>query len=305
MEEWVVGCGSAAPRSITTFLLGQARNRVEDGWRANPMKRIPEPELMDSDEQARAYAAADFSEAHQSYVTLFHETFPERPATATALDLGCGAADVVIRFAEANPRYKFHAVDGSAAMLKYARKALRKHPDLARRIKLARALIPEARLPRKIYDVILSSNFLHHLHEPAALWQTIRRYAKHGTIVFVTDLFRPPNGAAAKRLVERYAAAEPAILRRDFLNSLLASFTVEEVREQLIQAQFGHLRVEKISDRHMMVSGLIGHVARHDSKPVRIFASSSSFPMKTIRLCRFSSGLQNRSGVASNIICTP
>src|SRR5262245_48169996 len=138
------------------------------------MKRTPEPELMDSDEQARAYAAADFSEAHQSYVRRFHETFPGRPATATVLDLGCGAADVVIRFAEANPRYTFHAVDGSAAMLTYARQALHGRPDLARRIQLTRGLIPEARLPRKNYDVILSSNFLHHLHEPQALWQTIR-----------------------------------------------------------------------------------------------------------------------------------
>src|SRR2546427_4056049 len=126
---------------MPTFLSSKVRDRLDEGSDENPVKRIPEPELMDSDEQARAYAAADFSEAHQSYVTLFHETFPERPATATALDLGCGAADVVIRFAEANPRYSFHAVDGSAEMLKYARKALRKRPDVSRRFKLARALI--------------------------------------------------------------------------------------------------------------------------------------------------------------------
>lgn len=219
------------------------------------MNRTPEPELMDSDEQARAYASADFSEAHQSYVRLFHETFPDRSARATVLDLGCGPADVVIRFAEANPRYTFHAVDGSAAMLKYARQALRGRPNLARRIKLTRGLIPESRLPRKNYDVILSSNFLHHLHEPQALWQTIRRYAKRGTLVFVTDLFRPPNRAMAKRLVERYAAAEPAILQRDFLNSLLAAFTVEEVRDQLVQAQLSHLGIEVISDRHVTIFG--------------------------------------------------
>src|SRR5262245_58675013 len=116
------------------------------------MKRIPEPELMDSDAQARAYAAADFSEAHQSYVALFGRTFPDRPARATVLDLGCGAGDVVVRFARANPRYLFHAVDGSAAMLKYARLALLRRPKLARRIQLTQAFIPGARLPRKTYD---------------------------------------------------------------------------------------------------------------------------------------------------------
>ena len=69
------------------------------------MKRIPEPELMDTAEQARAYAAADFSAAHQSYVTLFHQTFPKRPASAAVLDLGCGPADVTVRFAKANPTW--------------------------------------------------------------------------------------------------------------------------------------------------------------------------------------------------------
>jgi len=219
------------------------------------MKRVPEPELMDSDEQARAYAAADFSEAHQSYVTLFDKAFPNRPARANVLDLGCGAADVVIRFALSNPRYTFHAVDGSAAMLRCAREALQARPGLSRQIQLTQALIPGARLPRKGYDVILSSNFLHHLHQPQALWQTIRRYAKHGTLVFVNDLFRPPNRDAARKLVQRYASTEPAVLQRDFLNSLLASFTVEEVRQQLVQAQLGHLRIEVISDRHLQISG--------------------------------------------------
>jgi len=150
-------------------------------------------------------------------------------------------------------------------MLKYARKALQGRPNLVRRIKLARAFIPKARLPRKTYDAILSSNFLHHLHEPAALWETIRRYARHGTLVFVTDLFRPPNRVAAERLVERYATAEPAILQRDFLNSLLASFTVEEVRKQLIQARLGHLRIEVISDRHVVIFGRM----RRGESPVR------------------------------------
>src|SRR5206468_6646086 len=153
-------CQSQRPRHLlpanTRFLSSKARDRLDEGSDENPMKRIPEPELMDSEEQARAYAEADFSEAHQSYVTLFHETFPRRPARATVLDLGCGAADVVIRFAKANPRYTFDAVDGSAAMLKYARQALRGRSNLARRIKLALAFIPAARLPRKHYDVILS-----------------------------------------------------------------------------------------------------------------------------------------------------
>ena len=41
------------------------------------MKRIPEAELMDDVEQAKAYADADLSEAHDSFVTHFRQRFPD------------------------------------------------------------------------------------------------------------------------------------------------------------------------------------------------------------------------------------
>src|SRR5256885_3709965 len=155
------------------------------------MTRITEPELMDSEEQARAYAAADFSAAHQSYVTLFDETFTARPAKATVLDLGCGPADVTLRFAMANPGYTIDAVDGSAAMLTCARQALNSLAQPMKRVRLIKGFIPGAPIPRKGYDVILSNNFLHHLHDPRVLWQSVRSYAKKRTMIFVTDLVRP------------------------------------------------------------------------------------------------------------------
>src|SRR2546426_7311568 len=142
------------------------------------MERVPEPELMAEEAQAKAYAKADFADAHQRYVELFAATFPNRPAKATALDLGCGAADVTIRFARANPGYIFHAVDGSAAMLRYASEAVKQHRDLSHRVRFIQGYIPGAPVPGKSYDVILSNNFLHHLHRPQVLWQTVRRNSK-------------------------------------------------------------------------------------------------------------------------------
>ena len=221
------------------------------------MKRIPEPELMETKEQARAYAAADFSEAHQSYVTLFDETFSRRPAKAAVLDLGCGPADVTLRLARANPGYTFHAIDGSAAMLDCARRALRSRRGLAKRLRLIQGYIPGAPIPRKNYDVILSNNFLHHLHDPRVLWNCVRSCAKRGTLVFVTDLFRPASRSLAKVLVGKYSGAEPPILQRDFHNSLLAAFTPNEIREQLAEAELDYLGIKIISDRHLVIFGEI------------------------------------------------
>ncbi|MSU58428.1 MAG: class I SAM-dependent methyltransferase [Pedosphaera sp.] len=220
------------------------------------MKRTVEPELMSDAKQAKAYAQADFESAHSSYPKLFAKKFPKRSQRAHALDLGCGPCDVTIRFAQANPGYSFHAVDGSAAMLKFGRAAVRR-AKLSRRIKLIEGFIPGAPIPHRTYDVIISSSFLHHLHEPQVLWQTIRNYSKAGTMVFVPDLRRPATKAKARAMVKKYADDEPAVLRRDFYNSLLAAFTPAEVRRQLLRAGLGELRVEIVSDRHMIVFGKI------------------------------------------------
>jgi ubiquinone/menaquinone biosynthesis C-methylase UbiE len=218
------------------------------------MNRIPEPELMLDEEQTRAYAAADFESAHSLYPKLFDELFPDRPSRALALDIGCGPCDVTIRFARANPGYRFHAVDGSAAMLKEARKSIRRH-KLATRVKLIEGRVPDTALPAATYKVILSTSLLHHLQKPRALWQTIQRCSKPGTLVFVVDLRRPATRDAAEAIAKKYSVGEPKVLKNDFLNSLLAAFTPVEVRRQLRAAGLSWLRVTTFTDRHLMVSG--------------------------------------------------
>jgi len=220
------------------------------------MKRAVEPEVMSAEEQAQAYARADFEAAHSSYPKLFAHKFPHRKKPASVLDLGCGPCDVSIRFAKANPGYTFHAVDGSAAMLLYAKRAIAS-TKLSQRIKLIEGFIPGVAIPQKRFDVILASSFLHHLHEPQVLWETIKKYSKRGTMIFVPDLRRPATKAKARAMVKRCSGNEPEVLRRDFYNSLLAAFMPMEVRRQLKQAGLEELRVEIVSDRHLVVFGRV------------------------------------------------
>jgi hypothetical protein len=69
------------------------------------------------------------------------------------------------------------------------------------------------------------------------------------------DLRRPASPERLQELVERHASGAPAVLRRDYAASLAAAFRPEEVREQLVGAGLGSLRVEPLEDRYLEVSG--------------------------------------------------
>jgi len=218
------------------------------------MQRILEPELMDDPAQALAYAQADFSEPHRMFVEAFKERFRGTAGDETVLDLGCGSADITIRFAIAYPEWVIDAVDGAQGMLEHGLRALER-AGLSERIRLLYGYIPALILPRDNYDIIISNSLLHHLKDPVSLWQTIRKFGRLGTCVLVMDLRRPPDPVAAWDLVNIHAVGEPAILKRDFYNSLCAAYEPDEVRKQLENAGLGYFGIEVFSDRHTIVYG--------------------------------------------------
>lgn len=217
------------------------------------MQRIPEPELMDDPAQALAYARADFSEPHNQFVALFTERFGT-DMNGTVLDLGCGPGDICRRFARALPGCRIHGVDASPNMLSLAR-ADTEAQALSDRIEFHLGYLPGAALPLDRYDAVISNSLLHHLRDPCALWRSVKDFARSGAPVFIMDLMRPHSRAAAERLVEEYARDEPELLRRDFLNSLLAAYRPNEVLLQLEQNGLEQLQIETVSDRHFIVYG--------------------------------------------------
>lgn len=219
------------------------------------MERVLEPELMDDEAQARAYAEADFEEPNARFAALCGEFAGALPPGAAVLDLGCGPGDITLRVARAWPGVEVHGLDGSAAMLAFGHAALSAEPVLAGRVRFIEGLVPDAALPRTCYEAVISNSLLHHLHDPSGLWRMVKRYAAPGAPILVMDLMRPRSSEAARQLVAQYAAGEPEVLQRDFYNSLLAAFELDEVRKQLAAAGLGQLSVAAASDRHLVVRG--------------------------------------------------
>jgi trans-aconitate methyltransferase len=217
------------------------------------MQRIPEPELMSDEEQAIAYANADFEEPHNHFIELLKESVgSDISDSGIAVDLGCGAADISIRFAKAFPNYRIDGIDASAAMLAEGRKAL-SGANLEQRISLNQAYLQESSLAHKEYSIIICNAMLHHLHDPFVLWNFIKT-AKNNPAVFIMDLMRPDSDEQVYKLVEEYAGNEPLILKKDFRNSLKAAFTPHEIESQLKTAELKDFNVSITSDRHFTIS---------------------------------------------------
>lgn len=219
------------------------------------MRRTVEPELMDDEEQARAYACGDFAESDQAFVEAFLERFGGAlgPADAPLVDLGCGPGNIALILARALPERRIVAVDGAAAMLALGRERARSAG--LENVDFLCATLPSEAVTTAGFGAIVSNSLLHHLHRPRVLWEAAARIGRPRAPVYVGDLRRPPTPEAARAIVARYAADAPALLQEDFLASLHAAFEPAEVTAQLAAAALTGLEVLALGDRHLLVSG--------------------------------------------------
>ena len=206
---------------------------------------------MDGEAEAAAYACADFSDSNQAYVREVVESFPAN--LGQVVDLGCGPGDIAIRLSRAAGTIRITAVDGSAAMLALARKAVQA-ARLETRVRLVAGRLPGVDLGARQFDLVLSKDMLHHLPDPQVLWSEVKRLGRPGAAVCVMDLCRPESPAAAHEIVERVSGGEHPLLKADFYNSLCAAFTAGEVRAQLAAAGLP-LTVRQLTERHLCVKG--------------------------------------------------
>lgn len=219
------------------------------------MQRQPEPEYMDLPEEAEAYAAADFSQVNEAFVARLIEVAGGRER-ATALDLGTGPADIPIGVVKQRPGWHVTAADASQAMLDIAAKSVAR-AGFDGCIELVLTDAKALNLPAGKFDVVFCNSILHHINDVDAFWSQIKRVAAVGAVIFVRDLARPADEAAARRIVDQNAGSESALLQEEFYRSLLAAYTVDEVRDQLWRVGLAGLQVWMVTDRHLDVFGTL------------------------------------------------
>lgn len=230
------------------------------------MERTPEPELMNELEQAEAYAAADFSASDQNLIERLSELFPGGMGHRL-VDLGCGPGNISFRLAERYPGASVLGIDGALAMLQLARARQQAEPTRWPRLSFRQALLAEGGLdilgaeqadpsPHASFTGLVSNSLLHHLHNPQVLWTCLRQIAKPGAVVYIKDLRRPASSEAARRLLEIHLPDAPEVLQQDYVASLHAAFTPDEVCVQLQLAGLDqYMLVRAVEDRYLEVFG--------------------------------------------------
>lgn len=204
---------------------------------------------MDTKEQARSYASADFAGANK----LFLETLQKRikvTAQTKLLDIGCGDGEILIQIHNML-QCNITALDGSKCMLDELKQKLKIHN--INDVVVVNEKLETNSLLNKSFDLIISNSVLHHVKSPSLFWENVINLTKPGGFIAVMDLFRPETESSLIKTLKTYGGNDPVLLK-DFENSLRAAYTIDEVHEQLLKSRAITYHVKPISDRHFFVT---------------------------------------------------
>jgi ubiquinone/menaquinone biosynthesis C-methylase UbiE len=218
--------------------------------------RTLEPEVMDTEVEARDYDAMDHVEVN----TRFRDDFLAVRGTAErVLDVGTGTARIPILLAESAPELSCVAIDLADHMIAVARANVLE-AGLASRITVEKRDAKATSYPDAAFDAVVSNSIVHHIPEPRAALAEMWRVLRPGGVLFVRDLARPADTSSLEGLVDTYASLPDEGSTDDldrhrrqrelFEASLHASLAVDEVRAMVLPLGIAADAVQLTSDRH-------------------------------------------------------
>jgi len=211
-----------------------------------PLERVLEPEVMDTDEEARAYDAMDHAAVNAAFCS---DLFALKPDLLSTLDVGTGTALIPIELCRRSPAARVVAIDLAASMLERAAMNVAR-AGLNDSISLKRVDAKALPFDDRSFSSVISNSIVHHIPDPMPVLAEMQRVIQPGGWLFVRDLIRPAEDADVVALVQMHAADADAQQRALFDASLRAAFTLDEVRALAAAIGIPSSCVQKTSDRH-------------------------------------------------------
>jgi ubiquinone/menaquinone biosynthesis C-methylase UbiE len=207
------------------------------------LSRQLEPELMDSEDDARDYDEMDHRDVNARFV---EDLLALRPDLSRTLDVGTGTALIPIEVCRRASDARIVAIDLADHMLALGGHNVER-AALSGVIELAKSDAKRLGYADATFTCVISNSIVHHVPLPQQALAEMERVLAPGGLLFVRDLARPSDDRDVTRLVERHAAAASPRQQALFEASLRASLTPDETR-LLFLPRGG--TVAMTSDRH-------------------------------------------------------
>jgi len=227
------------------------------------LPRTLEPEVMDTEEEARDYDSMDNADVNARFCDDF---LAHHPPLGQVLDVGTGTALIPIELCRRVAGVSVHAIDLASSMLASARRNLER-AGLVERVHIEKGDAKSTRWSDGAFDAVISNSLVHHVPDPARALREMYRLVRPGGVLFIRDLARPENVEQLRCIVDRYAplgdSADPivgAVIERQrklFEASLHAALTFDEVVDCVAALGVPRGAVRLTSDRHWTLAHVI------------------------------------------------
>src|SRR6266478_3851873 len=160
------------------------------------LPRTLEPEVMDSADEARDYDAMDHAAVNRAFVADFLAVWNGR---SPLLDVGTGTAQIPIELCRQSATARVTAIDLAEQMLRVGQENVRR-AGLEERVSLRCCDAKAMPFAAHSFTGVISNSIVHHIPEPAGVFQEMVRVVEHGGQLFVRDLLRPGDEATLQKL---------------------------------------------------------------------------------------------------------
>ncbi len=231
------------------------------------MERIAEPELMERKEQAISYAKADFSEGENKLINQINYYLINKniflDENELIVDLGCGPGNISEKLSLKWPKANVVGIDGSKEMIRIAELNKKNSPNHSQ-LKNLRYLCADIKSlktseisSKKNISLLVSNSLIHHITHLDDFFNCLDKLSSNKTINFHKDLKRPNSEKQALELKEKCAEKYNDILTNDYYASLLASYSLKELKNFIFDKKLSSLEVFEEADQYLVIYGKV------------------------------------------------
>lgn len=214
------------------------------------LPRVPEPEAMESCEEAEAYSSA----AAQGHLDHLDNTFVDHVLSlgvrsGVGLDVGTGPGQIPIKLALKLPQLEIVGIDLSEAMLTKARLGAAA-ADLQSQVRFETGDARRLPFPDHHFDLVMCNSLLHHAADPLATLNELARVTRPQGALLLRDL-RRPSALGLPFHIAWFGRQYQGLMKRLFTDSVRAAYTLPELEDLLARSKIVGGRVFRRGQSHI------------------------------------------------------